>query len=77
MPQINNNTVNNMLSVKLNGDKVQKQKQLVFCTLKEAYIKLKETHTDIAINFSKFSKLRPKLSILAGTHGTQTTCVYN
>jgi hypothetical protein len=33
-PFINNNTVTDMPSVKLNGEKVQKQKQLVLCNLK-------------------------------------------
>jgi hypothetical protein len=64
-------------SLKLNGDKLQKQKQLVVCNQKEAYIKFKETHPDIAIRFSEFSKLRPKWNVLAGAHGTHTTCVYS
>jgi hypothetical protein len=41
--------------VKLSGEKVQKQKEFVLCNLKEAYIKLKETHPDIAVSFSKCS----------------------
>jgi hypothetical protein len=64
-----------MLSVKLSGDKVQKQKRLVLCNLKEAYIKLKETHADILLSCSEFSKLRTKWSILAGAHGTHHLCV--
>jgi hypothetical protein len=66
-----------MLFVKLNGDKVQKQKQLVLCSLKEAYIKLKKNTARYGNKFSEFSKLRPKWSILAGAHGTHTTCVYS
>jgi hypothetical protein len=53
--------------------KYKKQKQFVLCSLKEAYIKFKETHPDIAISFSKFSELRPEWCVLAGVHGTHTT----
>jgi hypothetical protein len=49
----------------------------VLCYLKEADIKCKETHPDIAISFSKFFELRPRWSVLLGAHGTHTTCVYN
>jgi hypothetical protein len=77
MPQINNNKLIGMLSMKLSGDKVQKEKQLVLCNLKEAYINLKETRPDIAIIFSKFSELpvRPKWCVPAGAYGTHITCV--
>jgi hypothetical protein len=44
-----------MLTVKLSGGKVQKQKQLVLCNLKDTNIKFKETHPDIAVSFSKCS----------------------
>jgi hypothetical protein len=47
MLYINNNTVidiTDTLSVKLSGNKVQKQKQLVLCNLKEAYVIFKETN---------------------------------
>jgi hypothetical protein len=59
--------------VKLGEDKVQKQ--LVLCNLKEAYIKFKETHPDIAISFSKISELRSKWCVLASAYGTHTTRV--
>jgi hypothetical protein len=45
--------------VKLGGEKVQKQKKLVLCNLKEAYIKFKEIHPGTAISFPKISELRP------------------
>jgi hypothetical protein len=78
-PQINNNTVTDTLSVKLSGEKVQKQKQLVLCNLEEVHIKLKETHPDIAISFSKCSGLleRPKCCFLFCAYGTHTMFVYN
>jgi hypothetical protein len=67
------------MSVKMSGDKVQKQKQLVLCNLKKAYIKFKETHTNIAISFPKCSGLleRPKWCFLFGAYGTHITSVYN
>jgi hypothetical protein len=43
--------------VKLCGDKIQKQKELVLCNLKEAYITFKETHPNTAIGFSEGSGL--------------------
>jgi hypothetical protein len=77
MPQINNNTVNDTLFVKLSGDRVQKQKQLVLCKLKDVYTKFKETRPDITISFSKCSGLleRPKWCFLFGSYGTHITCV--
>jgi hypothetical protein len=54
-----------------------KNRNLVLCNLKEANIKSKETHPDIAISFSRFSEQRPKQSIQAGAHGRHTTYVYN
>jgi hypothetical protein len=52
----------------------KKQKQLVQCNLKEAYIKCKETHRHTAISSSEFSEqsVRPKRRVLAGAHGTHT-----
>jgi hypothetical protein len=69
-------TLTDILSVKFNRNKIQKQKLLVLCRLKEAYIKFKETHPDIATSSSEFSKLRLKWSIISEVHGTHTTCVY-
>jgi hypothetical protein len=43
-----------MLSLKLSGDRVQKQKKLALYNFKEAYIKFKETHPDIAVSFLSF-----------------------
>jgi hypothetical protein len=57
--------------------KYKKQKHLVQCNTKEEDLKFKETHPDIAIHFSKFSEIRAKWNVIAGAHGTHTTCVYN
>jgi hypothetical protein len=46
----------------------------VLCNLKEAYVKFKETHPDMAVSFSKFSERRPKWCVVAGAYGTNTTC---
>jgi hypothetical protein len=77
MPWLNNVIAIDALSVKLNGDKVQKQKQLVLCNLKEAYIKFKETHPIIETHFSKSSRLpeRQKCCFLFSACGTYITCV--
>jgi hypothetical protein len=51
MPQINNNTVIYMASVKMGGDKVQKQ---CCATSKKLILEFKETHSVTAISSSKF-----------------------
>jgi hypothetical protein len=47
----------------------------MLCNLKEAYIKFRETHPDIAVSFSKCSGLleRPKWCFLFGAYGTHIT----
>lgn len=63
--------------VNINTDegKVQKQKRLILCNLKEAYQQFKEQNSNIKIGFSKFADLRPKFCILAGGNGTHSVCV--
>ncbi|KAL5508956.1 hypothetical protein EMCRGX_G004228, partial [Ephydatia muelleri] len=57
------------------GMKVHQQKRLVLCNLREAYHQFKIVHPDVKIGFSKFSQLRPKECVLAGSSGTHTVCV--
>jgi hypothetical protein len=52
IPQFNNNTVTDMLSVKLSGDKIQKAEKVSAVNLKE-FLKLKETRPDTAISVFK------------------------
>lgn len=55
------------MSVKdLSENRIQKQKKLILCNLKEAYVLFKQKHPDNKIGFSKFAELRPKHCILAG-----------
>lgn len=57
------------------GTKVQTQKRLVLCNLKELYKIFNSRYSDIKIGFSSFASLRPKYCILAGGSGTHTVCV--
>ncbi|KAK3919273.1 ARL14 effector protein [Frankliniella fusca] len=62
------------VSVLENGVRIQKQKRLVLCNLKELHV-LFEKHTGIKVSFSTFAKHRPKHCVLAGAAGTHTVCV--
>lgn len=57
------------------GSKVQVQKRLVLCNLKELHKIFKSRFPQIEIGFSSFASLRPKHCILAGGSGTHTVCV--
>lgn len=63
------------VSVIVNGKKVQKQKRLVLCNLKEIYLHFKNTHPNVKVGISKFCSLRPKWCKLAGSAGTHSVCV--
>ena len=63
------------VSVKENGVRLHKQKQLVLHNLKEMYTYFKETYPDLKIGISKFCELRPKHCVLASASGTHTVCV--
>ncbi|CAH0562925.1 unnamed protein product [Brassicogethes aeneus] len=58
-----------------NGTKVQCQKRLVLCNLKELHKTFNSRHPEVKIGFSSFASLRPKHCILAGGCGTHTVCV--
>jgi hypothetical protein len=47
----------------------------VLCNLKEAYTNFKEKYPNLEVGFSKFSELRPKQCVLAGSSGTHSVCV--
>lgn len=57
------------------GTKIQMQKRLVLCNLKELHKIFKSRFPGIKIGFSSFASLRPKHCILAGGSGTHTVCV--
>jgi hypothetical protein len=68
--------LNDCISVRdVNGNRVQKQKLLVLCSLSEAYKAFLEKYPSDNIGFSKFAELRPKECILAGKAGTHNECV--
>ena len=60
---------------KTEGKKVQVQKHLVLCNLKEAYQNFRSTFPTVNVGFSKFAELRPKQCVLAGAAGTHSVCV--
>ena len=57
------------------GEKEKVQKRLLLLNLKELYQFFKEEHPDAEIGFTKFSILRPKYCVLAGSSGTHSICV--
>ena len=59
---------NDYKTVIKNGKRVQEQKYLLLCNLKEA-------NQNIKIKFSKFAELRPKEYVLAGGVGTHCVCI--
>ena len=60
--------------VRIDGEKVHKQKRLILCNLDEAYQAFKAKHP-CKIGFSKFCELRPKWCITVGARGTHSVCV--
>ena len=65
---------NDYKTVIKNGKRVQEQKYLLLCNLKEAYKLFKSKNQNIKVKFSKFAELRPKECVLAG--GVETYCIY-
>ena len=51
---------NDYKTVIKNGKRVQEQKYLLLCNLKEAYEWFKSKNQNIKIKFSKFTELGPK-----------------
>ena len=70
--------INRIMSGKksvLNGDKIATSKGLLLCNLKEAHKTFKDRFPEMKVGFSKFAKLHPKYSILAGQSKTHSICV--
>jgi hypothetical protein len=63
------------LSIKVSGVKVNEQKRLLLCNLKELYSHFKNSHPAVKVGFSKFASLHPRNSIMAGTSNTHSVCV--
>ncbi|KAL5503158.1 hypothetical protein EMCRGX_G010065 [Ephydatia muelleri] len=67
--------IKDYILVQKDGHRIQEQKYLVLCNLKEAFQRYKSTFPDKKISFSKFASLRPKECVLAGASGTHSVCV--
>ena len=61
--------------VTADGEKSHKQKRVILCNLKEAFVAFKEEHPDENIHFSKFAELRPKECFGGGEWYTQRLCL--
>ncbi|KAJ8677068.1 hypothetical protein QAD02_012855 [Eretmocerus hayati] len=59
----------------VDGSRVESQKRLLLCNLKEAYQHFKDSNPDILVGFTRFAEARPPYIILAGASGTHTVCV--
>ena len=57
------------------GKNEYQRKRLILSNLKELYSACKEEYPDVKVGFSKFSTLRPKWCVLAGSSGTHSICV--
>lgn len=63
------------VSVRIDDKKVHMQKRLILCNLNELFATFQSEHEDVKIGFTKFTQLRPKHCVLAGSSGTHTVCV--
>ena len=60
--------MNDKISVKENGTRRKKQKQLLKSTVEECYEKFRKENSDIQVGFSKFASIRPQECILVGSN---------
>lgn len=65
------------VSVKIDGQKIHKQKRLLLANLHELYVLFKEKRpqAEYKIGFSKFCDLRPPWCITVGAKGAHSVCV--
>lgn len=63
------------VSVKVNGQKLQKQKRLLLINLKEMHEQFKEKEPQHKIGFSKFCELRPRWCVTVTSRGSHSVCV--
>ena len=62
------------VSIRIDGEKISKQKYLLLNNLKEMFSAYKLQHGS-EIGFSKFCEFRPKWCITVGAAGTHSVCV--
>lgn len=60
---------------KEDGSREQVQKRLILSNLSELHYKFTQKYPNEKIGFTKFSQLRPRHCVLAGSSGTHTVCV--
>ena len=63
------------VSIKINAEKIKKQKRLLLVHLKELYIEFKKHNPQLKIGFTKFCELHSKWCITAASKGSHTVCV--
>lgn len=63
------------VSINNNGIKERKQKHLLLHDVKVLHRMFKEKYPEHSLGVSKFSELRPKWCVLAGSSGTHSVCV--
>lgn len=62
-------------TIKINNMRVQMQKRIILCNLRELHACFEKEYPQIKISFSKFASLRPKYCVFPGSAGTHTVCV--
>ncbi len=67
--------IQDYVSVKINGTRVQKQKRLLLANLKEVYAMFKHRYPDSKIGFSTFCALRPGWVVTTSASGMHNVCV--
>ena len=63
------------VSVYINGEKIQKQKQLLLVNLKELHLEYLQKFPNDKVGFSKFCDLRPKWCVPVTAAGMHSVCV--
>lgn len=57
------------------ANRIHVQKRLLLGNIKELYALFQKDYPDCQISLSKFTELRPKECVLAGSNGTHSVCV--
>ena len=63
------------VSVRIDGEREQKQKHLLLVNLKELHLEFIHKSTGDEISFSKFCELRPKWCVTVNSRGMHSVCV--
>lgn len=67
--------IQDYVSVRIDGVKVQKQKRLLLSNLREVFAMFKARYPDCTIGFSKFCQLRPAWVVTTSASGMHNVCV--